>query len=199
MFAPDQAVPRDEPPSAGLRAAVPGAVRVFHSDLLSVLALQFAAATAAAAVYALEAHEGSGNLWLFTAAAVLVQLTLFTVAWKLRNAAEPLAAAALLLPVLACVLTSEAPLWPVLLLLVTLTGYLVLRAVRADAGTRAAFTLAARTAALPAGHAAAGRCRFRRRGVRPGTGFKGPAGPRWNQRSKCPLRETQTAPGEQAG
>ena len=49
MFAPDQAVPRDEPPSAGLRAAVPGAVRVFHSDLLSVLALQFAAATAAAA------------------------------------------------------------------------------------------------------------------------------------------------------
>ncbi|MFZ3453162.1 hypothetical protein TVB01_07825, partial [Arthrobacter sp. 7Tela_A1] len=150
MFAPDQAVPRDEPPSAGLRAAVPGAVRVFHSDLLSVLALQFAAATAAAAVYALDAHEGSGNLWLFTAAAVLVQLTLFTAAWKLRNAAEPLAAAALLLPVLACVLTSEAPLWPVLLLLVTLTGYLVLRAVRADAGTRAAFTLAARTAALPA-------------------------------------------------
>ncbi|MCC9192633.1 hypothetical protein LOC59_03055 [Arthrobacter sp. zg-Y916] len=149
-LAPAQATPKEEPRSAGLSETAPGAVRVFHTDLLAVLALQFAAATAAAVAYAVEAHEGSGNLWLFVASAVLAQLTLFTAAWKLRNAAEPLASAALLLPVLACLLTSEAPLWPVLLLLVTLTGYFVLRAVRAQAGTRAAFTLAARTAALPA-------------------------------------------------
>ena len=122
------------------------AAQIQSADVLVLLGLQFLAGAAAAVSYALDLQAGAGNLPAFVVSAVLVQLTLFAAAWKLGGAAEPLAAAALLLPVLSRLLTSRAPLWPVLLLLGILSGYLVLRAVRAAGDTRPAFVLAARTA-----------------------------------------------------
>ena len=134
----------------GRRRLRPGqrGLRIYLTDLLGVLGLQFAAGLAAALAYALNAQDGTGNVLLFAVSAMAVQFALCAVAWRLSKRAEFLAPAGVILPVSACLLTGAAELWPVLLNLGILAGYFVLRAARAQGAGRAAFVLAARSSAV---------------------------------------------------
>ncbi|MFZ3417633.1 hypothetical protein, partial [Arthrobacter sp. 3Tela_A] len=125
----------------------PRGARMYRADLLGSLVLQFAAGVAAAVTYALNAQNGTGDALIFAGTAAAVQLAFCTVAWRLSKRAEFLAPAGVILPASACLLTGAAELWPVLLNLGLLTGYLVLRAARAQGAGRAAFVLAARACA----------------------------------------------------
>jgi len=124
------------------------ASQYFRVDAATVLGLQFLAGVLAALVFGIDVRGGNGHLLAYAASVVLVFAALCAAAWKFRGAAEPAAGAALLLGVLPRMLSGQAPLWPLLLVLALLTGYSVLRAVRASGDERGSFVLAARCAGI---------------------------------------------------
>ncbi|MBD7995163.1 hypothetical protein H9639_07635 [Arthrobacter sp. Sa2CUA1] len=137
--------------SGGIRSAVPtapSAGRWFLADTATVLGLQFLAGFGAALVFGFDLRGGNGNLPGYAASVILIHLTLCFAAWKFRGAVETAAAAALLLGILPRLLSGQAPLWPLVLLLGILTGYLVVRAVRATGEDQKSFVLAARWAGI---------------------------------------------------